>query len=212
MATSPPPTPAPDAEWGSCPFCGVAVPPGASKCEICGAENPLSSAQVAQAPRKVRRWIHLTRAFRALVVVTVILGLTYAIGSAVLSGPPTLSSDPLTTAGTYQIGPGNYTVISGEITAGDYVTGNFTAVTPVGVNIAVAVYNSSEWAAFVGGGTPSPLYSLSPTYQANLVYSPVVTDTYFFVFSNPYPASSHLTVGVYIATLYNANVANDGFA
>jgi hypothetical protein len=157
----------------------------------------------------VRRWIRFTRAFRVLVVVTVVLGLTYAIASAVLSGPPSLSGDPLTTSGTYA---GNYTAISGEITAGDYVTGNFTAVAPVGVNVAVAVYNSTEWATFVGGGAPAPLYSLTPTYQSNLVYSPVVTDTYFFVFSNPYPVSSHLTIGVYIATLYNANVANDGFA
>jgi hypothetical protein len=213
MATTPPPSvPSPDAEWETCRFCGVAVPPGASKCGICGAENPLTSSQVERAPPKVRRWIRLTRAFRVLVVVTVILGLAYAIGSAVLSGPPTLASDPLTTSGTYQIGPGNHTVISGEITAGDYVTGNFTAVAPVGVNIAVAVYNSSEWGAFLVGGAPAPLYTVSPTYQASLVYSPVVTDTYYFVFSNPYPSATHLTVGVYITTLYNANVANDGFA
>src|SRR5271157_1933383 len=177
----------PSSEWGSCRFCGVAVPAGAPKCGICGAEHPLTAAEVATAPRKVRRWLHLTRAFRVLVVVTIVLGLTYALVSAVLAGPPALTSDPLTTAGTYTIGPGNFTVISGEITAGDYVTGNFTAVAPVGVNIAVAVYNSSEWASFVAGGDPSPLYTVSPTDNAHLVYSPVVTDSYYFVFSNPYP-------------------------
>jgi len=201
-----------NSEWGSCRFCGVAVPAGAAKCEICGAKHPLTAAEVATAPRKVRRWLHLTRAFRVLIVVTVILGLTYALVSAVLAGPPTLTSDPLTTAGTYTIGPGNYTVISGEITAGDYVTGNFTAVAPVGVNIGVAVYNSSEWASFVAGGNPAPLYSVVPTDNARIVYSPIVTDNYYFVFSNPYPLGSHLAVGVYITTLYNANVANDGFA
>lgn len=200
------------AEWGSCQFCGVAVPAGDSKCPICGAEHPLSSAEVASAPKKVRRWLGLTRAFRVLIVVTVILGLTYAIGSAVLSGPPTLSGDPLTTTGTYTLGPGNYTVIWGEITAGDYVTGNFTAVQPVGVNIAVAVYNTTEWDAFLVGQGPTPLYSVQPTYNAQIVYSPLVTDNYYFVFTNPYPVASHLTIGVYITTLYNANVANDGFA
>jgi len=198
--------------WGSCRFCGVAVPAGASKCEICGADGPLSAAEEAAAPPRVRRWLRLTRAFRTFVVVVVVVGLTYAILSAVLSGPPTLSSDPLTTEGTYTLAPGNYTVLSGEITGGDYVTGNFTTVAPRGVNIAVTVYNSSEWAQFTAGETPSALYSVSPTYNAQIVYSPQVTDTYYFVFTNPYPVSSHLTIGVYITTLYNANVANDGFA
>jgi len=203
---------APTAEWGSCRFCGVAVRPGATKCEICGADGPLSAAEVSKAPPKVRRWLHLTRAFRTLIVITVIAGLTYAVVSAELSGPPNLTGDPLTTTGTYEIGPGNFTVISGDITGGDFVTGNYTAVAPVGVNIGLAVYNSSEWNEFDAGGTPTPLYSVAPTYNAQLVYSPLVTDTYYFVFSNPYPTPSHLTVGVYITTLYNSNVANDGFA
>jgi len=210
MAAASPPLPSP--EWGVCRFCGVAVPPGAAKCEICGADAPLSPQEEATAPPRVRRWVRLTHAFRVLVVVVVVAGLSYAILSAVLSGPPTLTEDPLTTAGTYTLGPGNYTVISGEITGGDYVTGNFTTVDPEGVNIAVAVYNSTEFASFVNGTAPAPLYSVAPTYNAQLVYSPIVTDTYYFVFTNPYPASTHLTIGVYITTLYNANVANDGFA
>jgi len=209
MASSSPPAPS---EWGTCRFCGVAVPSGASQCGICGAANPLSAGQEASAPPKVRRWIRLTHAFRTLIVVTVVIGLTYAILSAVLSGPPTLSTDPLTTAGTYTIGPQNYTFIAGEITGGDYVTGNFTTTHPVGVNIAVAVYNSSEWSQFYTGQSPTPLYTVPATYNAEIVFAPEVTDTYYFVFSNPYPLSSHLTVGVYITTLYNANVANDGFA
>jgi len=204
--------PSADAEWGSCRFCGVAVPSGATQCGICGAARPLSPAEEGAAPRKVRRWVRFTHAFRALIVVTVVAGLTYAILSAVLSGPPTLSGDPLTTTGTYVIGPGNYTVIFGEITAGDYVTGNFTAVAPEGVNIAAAVYNTTGWSTFVAGGNATPVYSVIPADNAQLVYSPLVTDNYYFVFSNPYPVSSHLTIGVYITTLYNANVANDGFA
>jgi len=204
--------PSGSAEWGNCRFCGVAVPSGAATCGICGAENPLPAGGMERAPRNVRRWVRLTHVFRALVVVVVVAGLAYAILSAELSGPPVLTTDPLTTAGTYTINPQNYTVISGEITGGDYVTGNFTTTHPVGVNIEVAVYNSSEWSQFVAGQSPSPLYSVSPTWNAEIVYAPEVTDTYYFVFTNPYPVSSELTVGVYITTLYNANVANDGFA
>jgi len=204
--------PAAPAEWGNCRFCGVAVPSGAATCGICGAANPLPAGGVERAPRNVRRWVRLTHIFRALVVVVVVAGLAYAILSAELSGPPTLTSDPLTTAGTYTIHPQNYTVISGEISGGDYVTGNFTTTHPVGVNIEVAVYNSSEWSQFLAGQSPSPLYSVSPTWNAAIVYAPEVTDTYYFVFTNPYPVSSELTIGVYITTLYNANVANDGFA
>ena len=199
-------------DWGICRFCGVAVAPGAAVCGICGAAHPLSAAEAENPPPKVRRWLRLTGAFRTLIVVAVVVGLTYAILSSVLSGPPVLVGDPLTTAGTYTIAPGNYTVIFGAITGGDYVTGNYTTVDPAGVNIGLAVYNTSEWNEFVAGGTPSPLYSLTPTYATNLVYSPLVTDNYFFVFTNPYPVSSHLTIEVYIATLYNSNVANDGFA
>jgi hypothetical protein len=200
------------AEWGSCRFCGVAVRPEVTKCEICGASDPLSAADAAHAPPKVRRWLRLTRAFRTLIVITVIAGLAYAVVSAELSGPPNLVGDPLTTAGTYTIGPGNFTVISGDITGGDFVTGNYTAVAPAGVNIGLSVYNSTSWNEFRAGATPTPLYSVGPTYTAQIVYAPLVTDTYYFVFTNPYPPSTHLTVGVYITTLYNSNVANDGFA
>ncbi len=198
--------------WGTCTFCGGAVAPGAEKCGICGAANPMAAGAVASAPPKVRRWVRLTHAFRTLIVITVVLGLAYAILSAELAGPPVLTSDPLTTKGAYAIGPGNFTVIFGDITAGDYVTGNFTSVAPEGVNIGLAVYNSSEWNEFHIGQAPTPLYSVGPTYNAAFVYPPIVTDTYYFVFTNSYPVSSHLTVTVYITTLYNPNVANDGFA
>jgi len=203
---------APANEWGTCHFCGVAVRPGAAKCEICGAAKPLSAAEAQNAPPRVRRWIRITHGFRSLIVITVIAGLAFAVISAELSGPPNLVGDPLTTSGTYTLGPGNFTVIYGDITGGDFVTGNFTAVHPAGVNVDLAVYNSSEYAEFSAGGSPTPLYTVGPTYSAQLVYSPLVTDTYYFVFTNPYAPSTHLTVGVYIATLYNSNVANDGFA
>ena len=145
-------------------------------------------------------------------MVVVILGLFYAIGSAVLQGPPVLTGDPLTTAGAYEIGPGNFTVLSGEITGGDYVIGNFSSFAPVGTNIALTVYNESAWSDFRNGSLPDPAWSVAPSPAGRIVYSAPVTDTYYFVFSNPYPVASGLTIGVYVATTYEPNVGASGFA
>jgi hypothetical protein len=198
--------------WGACRFCGVAVPAGASKCEICGAAQPLSAAEIPTAPRSVRRRLKLTGLLRSVIVVVVIAGLAYAIVSAELAGPPVLSTDPLTTAGTYVLAPGNYTFLSGEINGGDYVLGNFTSVAPAGTDVAVAVYNTSGWDAFVAHQPVTPTWSLPATYDGRIIYSPLVTDTYYFVFSNPYPTSSGLTIKVYITTTYESNSGDDGFA
>ena len=137
--------------------------------------------------------------------------LLYAIVPAVLQGPLVLSGDPLTTSGTYRIGPGNYTVIAGEMTGGDYVIGNFTAIEPVGLNVALAVYNSTGWNAFLADAAASPVWTLPSTGAGRIVYSPPVTDTYYFVFTNPYAPSTHLTVAVYIVTQYEPNVSGGTF-
>ena len=139
------------------------------------------------------------------------VGLAYAIVSAVVEGPPVLVGDPLTTQGAYTIGPGNLTSISGEITGGDYVIGNYSSIQPVGTNIGLSVYNSSGWATFQSGGAATPAWSPPPSPGGRIVYSAPVTDTYYFVFSNPYPVSSHLTVEVYVTTTYESNVGGDGF-
>ncbi len=205
-------TPDPSGTWGACRFCGVAVPPRASRCEICGAGDPIAARDVARAPRKVRLRLRLTAALRTAIVVVVVLGLAYAVIPAVLSGPPVLTGDPLTTQGGYEIGPGNFTVIYGEITGGDYVIGNFSTYAPAGTNIGLAVYNSTAWAQFRNGSLPVPAWSAGPSADARIVYSAPVTDTYYFVFTNPYPAASSLTIGVYVATQYESNVGNSGFA
>jgi hypothetical protein len=198
--------------WGACRFCGVAVPAGATKCEICGADRPLSAAEIPNAPRSVRRRLKVTGFLRSVIVVVVIAGLAYAIISAELSGPPVLTGDPLTTAGTYTLGPGNFTVLSGEINGGDYVLGNFTSVNPAGTNISLSVYNTSGWAAFAAHSPATPVWTLPSTYDGRIIYSPLVTDNYYFVFENLYPVSSHLTVQVYITTTYESNSGDDGFA
>lgn len=197
--------------WGACRYCGVAVPAGAPRCTECGAEAPVSASELPNAPKRVRVRLRLLRLLRTAIVVGVVAALLYAIVPAVLQGPLVLSSDPLTTTGTYRIGPGNYTVISGEMTGGDYVIGNFTAVQPVGLNVALAVYNSTGWSAFLARATSAPVWSLPSTAAGRIVYSPPVTDTYFFVFTNPYAPSTHLTVAVYIATQYEPNVSGGTF-
>jgi len=154
--------------------------------------------------------VRFTGWLRTLVVVGVVGALAYATLSAVLQGPPVLTGDPLTTHAGYWVGPGNYTEISGEITGGDYVIGNYSSFDPVGMEVEFVVYNSSEWSSFVAGGHPSPVYSVSTAFSGRIVYSAPVTDNYYFVFSNPYPSSSHLTFGIYVATEYESNVGDDG--
>ncbi len=206
--TDPPPSPA---AWGACRFCGVAVPPGSPTCTICGEKAPLSATEIPTAPKKVRRRLFMTGAFRTVIVVGVIVALAYAMISAVLTGPP-VAADPLTTSGMYVLGPGNTTVISGEITGGDYVIGNYSAVNPPGVNVTLVVYNSTQWTTVITGGLPgTPQWSASPGSAVRIIYSAPVTDTFYFVFGNPYPTWSHITIDVYIVTEYESNSADDGF-
>ena len=203
-------SPDPPGSWATCRFCGVAVPPGAKKCTECGAEGPLSPSELRNAPKSLRRRVRLTGFLRTVIVLGVIGGLGYATIAAVFQGPPNTAGDPLTTTGSYLVGPGNYTFLTGEITGGDYVVGNYSSFDPVGMEIDFVVYNSSEWATFTAGGIPTPTYSATTAYSGEIVYSAPVTDNYYFVFTNPYAASTHLAYRIYIATEYESNVGDDG--
>lgn len=206
-APTPPP---PDSTWGACSFCAVAVPPGATQCPICGAANPIRASQMTTVSRSQRRRLRATGAFRSLIVIAVSLGLAYTMISLVIQGPPVVA-DPLTTDGLYTIGPGDSTIISGEITGGDYVLGNFSTSNPVGLNLELAVYNSTQIPQFINGLGPIPLYSLGPAMTGRIVFSAPYTDEYSFVFTNPYPAGSHLTFVAQISTTYESNVGSEGF-
>ena len=197
--------------WGTCRYCGVAVPADATHCRECGADEPVRAGELPHVPKKVRLRLRLLRFLRTAIVIGVVVALLYAILPAVLQGPLVLSDDPLTTSGTYLLGPGNFTVISGEITGGDYVVGNFTSVAPVGLDVNLSVYNSSAWSSFEDHSSVAPVWSLPSTDAGRIVYSPPVTDTYYFVFMNPYPTSTHLTMAVYIVTQYEPNVSGGGF-
>jgi hypothetical protein len=201
----------PENTWGVCRFCGVAVPNRASRCLECGAEGPLSPSELRRAPKRMRRRVWFTGFLRTFVVAGVIVVLAYALLSAVLQGPPVLSTDPLTTNAGYIVGPGNFTVISGEITGGDYVIGNYSSFDPSHAIVGFVVYNSSEWAHRLAGDSPTPTYAAATLPSGRIIFSAPVTDTYYFVFTNPYPVTSHLTIGVYVTTQYESNVGDDGF-
>jgi hypothetical protein len=198
------------AAWGACRYCGVATPAGAAACPICGAPAPVAAREMGSVAPSVKRRLRLTGGLRALIVVAVAVGLAYTMISAVLSGPP-VAPDPLTTTGTYTVGPGHFVLLWGEISGGDYVVGNFTTVDPAGTSVAVAVYNSSEWSLFVNGTPAASAYSIPANPDARIVFTAAYTDNFYFVFTNPYPSSSNLTVTVYIATQYESNVGDDGF-
>ncbi|HTS33624.1 MAG TPA: hypothetical protein VMI55_06800 [Thermoplasmata archaeon] len=205
-----PDAPVTDRSWGACRYCAVAVPPGATKCPECGAPDPITSRELPKLRGRVRRRIQTLNFFRTLIVIGVAGGLAYTMISLAISGPPTVP-DPLTTAGTWTIGAGNFTVISGEITGGDYVQGNFTTTDPAGTNLGVAVYNSTQWVQFVEGQDPAPQWSTGPSDQGLIVFAAPYTDTFTFVFTNPYPPVTHLTIEAYIVTTYESNVGDDGF-
>ncbi len=208
MAAPPPPGPG---TWGTCRFCGVAVAPGASTCGICGAADPIAAGALPRESRRVRRRVRITGALRTVIVLAVVIGLSYALISAVVQGPPVVA-DPLTTAGTYVLGPGNYTVIAGNITGGDYIIGNWTSVSPPGILIGVAVYNSSQWGWFTSGaGSQGNQWNNTPGPSGRIIFSAPYTDMYYFVITNLLPSTSHLNVSVYVTTEYESNVGDDGF-
>jgi hypothetical protein len=209
VASSPPASP--ESTWGACSFCAVAVPPGATECPICGASDPIRASDMPKVSKYQRRRLLATGVFRSLIVMGVSLGLAYLMISLVLGGPPVVA-DPLTTAGLYNLAPGNSTIISGEITGGDFVIGNFSTSDPVGLNLELAVYNSTQMPQYLGGLSPVPLYTLGPMTVGHIVFSAPYTDEYSFVFTNPYPTGSGLSYVAQITTTYESNVGDEGFA
>jgi hypothetical protein len=207
MATVAPPDPA---AWGSCPFCGVAVPPGAAKCEICGAEGPVAAGALPTAAPSVRRRVRWTAWLRTAIVLGVTIGLAYTIIDAELTGPPNVA-DPLTTAGVHRIPVGEQYVLAGNITGGDYVLGNYTTIDPAGLSLAVAVFNSTEWTYLVDHQPATSAWSSPALPDARIIFPAPYTDLYYFVFTNPYAPTTHLNVTAYITTEYESNVGDEGF-
>jgi hypothetical protein len=195
----------PEGTWGTCTFCGDAVPPAGKACPTCGKEPDLPAAVPARKGRTRQRLL-LLRALRILVVVAIVSSIGGAILSAELAGP-TIYPDPLTGARTLTVNPGGWAALAGNITGEDYVTGNFTVMTPPGANVTVAVYNASEFATFYAHGNARP--AVAPYVNvtgARIVFAAPYTDEFYFVFENLYPSGSGLTLQVYVATTYQTNV------
>ena len=193
-----------------CRTCGTAVAPGATTCGLCGADRPVPSGKLAAAPRHVRRRVRLTGALRAILVIGVAVALAYTLIDAVLTGPPVVA-DPLTTTGTYTVGPGSRAILSGDVTGGDYVVGNFTSVLPYEAEVQLSAYNSTGWLAVIQNRSASPVWTTPLEGSGRIIFTAQYTDTFTFVLTNPYPASTHLNITVYVATTYESNVGDDGF-
>jgi hypothetical protein len=199
-----------DPTWGSCRYCGTAVSPGATACGLCGADRPIPAGSLASAPARVRRRVLFTNWFRAILVVGVAVALSYTLIGEALTGPPNVA-DPLTTTGTYTVAPGSVAFLSGNVTGGDYVIGNFTTVQPYGANVTLSAYNSTEWTNLVENGSGIPAWSTPSEGSGRIIFTAEYTDTYTFVLTNPYPPSTHVNVTVYVSTQYESNVGDDGF-
>jgi hypothetical protein len=192
--------PAPPAGWTTCLTCGDATAPGALRCPTCGA--PTDGPEAARAgPRrlKVHRWLRIS------LVLAVAAGLSGVLLLAFVQGPP-VAADPLTGSRTFSVAAGGYQFFSGAVTGGDYVTGNFTVLSPPGAQLVFAVYNSTEFALYQGGRPAIPAATPLNATSGIIDFSAIVTDNYFFVFENTYPPASHLTVRVYSTSQYMSNV------
>jgi hypothetical protein len=196
--------------WGSCRFCGTAVAPGATACGLCGADRPVAAAELPRAPVAVRRRIALTSWLRALIVVGVAVGLAWTLIASALAGPPAVA-DPLTTTGTYEIPPGASAFLTGEVTGGDYVVGNFTSVVPHLAQVVVSVYTAQAWHSLLENGSGTPAWSTPSEGSGRIIFSALYTTNYTFVLTNPYSGSTPLNITVYVATQYESNVGDDGF-
>jgi hypothetical protein len=196
-----------DGRWESCSFCGDAVPPDAKICPTCGKEQGTPGQRAAEArSRGGRRRALLLRWLRILVVVGIVVAIGYAIISAEISGPTTFA-DPLTGTWTLTVHAGGWGLIAGNITGEDYITGNFSVETPVAGEVVVAIYNSTEFAAFFAHeSAQAAVPPYSNVSSARIVFAAPYTDEFYFVFENPYGATTNLTEKIYVSTTYETNV------
>lgn len=194
--------------WGTCRFCAVAVPYDAKICPICGTDHPIRPGEMGKETRRTRQRVRWINVMRVLIVTVGIVALTYTLANVVIQGQP-VTPDPLTTSGVMHIAPGNFSLLSGEISGEDYLLGNFTVLTPPGAHLGMTVYNATEYEAFLHGiATPNQL-NITPTDNGRIIFSAPYTANFYFVFTNPYPLSSGLTLVVYYSTQYNTNVVFD---
>jgi hypothetical protein len=190
--------------WGTCVYCGDAYPPGAPKCPTCGHEGAVAAGTAAALPTKTRRHLRFVQGFRLSLIVGAVVLLAYLMVSAAFT-PPASVNDPLTTQGYRVVGPGNYTELTGDVTGDDYVVGNYSVSAPVGAAVTFLVLNDTEFGVFTQGGNATPLDRVVGQSAGSIVFSAPYTDTFHFVWENPFPRTSGLVLTIYIATNYESN-------
>ena len=194
----------PSQRWGTCTYCGDAFPPNALKCPTCGNTRAVQPGSASALPRKERYHLRFVQSLRLSIVVGVIAFLAYLMVSAVYVPPPTVS-DPLTTRGSWVIGAGNYTGISGEVTGADYIVGNYSVSDPPGAVVTFLVFNDTEYHVFSGHGNATPVDRVANATHAQIVFSAPYTDTFHFVWVNGYTPASEIALTVYVVTSYESN-------
>ncbi|MCI4335055.1 MAG: hypothetical protein L3K04_05470 [Thermoplasmata archaeon] len=192
--------------WGTCATCGDATPPGAAQCPTCGKADPTRSLQGPTPSPRLRRRLLLHKLLRVAIVVGIAGGLTVVMVQAALTGPPQVA-DPLSGDWSYSVAPGRYAVLSGQIVGEDYVIGNYSAVQPPGALTVFSVFNSSEFTLFAAHHSAQPVQPAINSSGARIVFNAPYTDTFYFVWQNPYPPATGITEALYAHTEYQSNVA-----
>ncbi|MCI4345606.1 MAG: hypothetical protein L3K07_02465 [Thermoplasmata archaeon] len=192
--------------WGTCATCGDATPPGVATCPTCGKADPTREFASPTGTRQLRRRLLLHKWLRVLVVTGIAAGLTLVMVQAAFTGPPQVA-DPLTGTWSYTVAPGQFAVLSGQIVGEDYIIGNYTVVSPPGALAIFSVYNSSEFTAFEQHRASATAQPPLNTSASRIVFNAAYSDTYFFVWQNPYAPSTGIHETLYASTQYQSNVA-----
>ncbi|MCI4363765.1 MAG: hypothetical protein L3K13_05620 [Thermoplasmata archaeon] len=192
--------------WGTCATCGDATPPGALTCPTCGKADPTRTRSSATGTPQLRRRLALHKWLRVIVVVGIAGGLTVVMVQAAFTGPPQVA-DPLSGTWSYSVAPGQYAVLSGQIVGEDYIIGNYTVVSPPGALAVFSVFNSSEFTAFAEHRASSSAQPPLNESASRIVFNAPYSDTYYFVWQNPYAPSTGIHETLYASTQYQSNVA-----
>ncbi|HEV2519937.1 MAG TPA: hypothetical protein VGX00_04870 [Thermoplasmata archaeon] len=190
--------------WGTCTYCGDAVPPDVAKCPTCGNARSVGPGRPPAMPGRERRHLRLVQGVRLTLVVGVVGLLAYLMVSAAFV-PPASVSDPLTTRGPWVIGPGNFTALGGEVTGDDYVVGNYSVNAPAGAPVSFLVFNNTEFSAFSEHRNATPIDRIPATSHAQIVFSAPYTDTFHFVWVNGYAPTTGIVLTVFVVTNYESN-------
>lgn len=190
--------------WGTCTYCGDAFPPTASMCPTCGNTRSVRAGVPPTLAPRERYHLRFVQGIRLTLIVGVIGLLAYLMLTAAFT-PPATVADPLTTKGSWVIGPGNFTALGGDVTGDDYVVGNYSVSAPAGAPVTFLVFNDTEFTAFTEHENATPVDLVHGASSSQIVFSAPYTDTFHFVWMNEYAPSTGIVLTVYVVTSYESN-------